>query len=61
MPRVEVVETFSIRFFIGNRKLQFEVRRFQFRVARVSNFSKEFDLHVFDASILCFRQVEVQE
>ena len=39
---------------MGNRKLQFVVRRSQFRVAMVSNFSKEFDLRVFDASMLFF-------
>ena len=44
---------------MGNRKLQFAVRRLQFQVARVSNFSKEFDLHAFDAAMLFFRQVEV--
>ena len=30
--------------------LQFAVRRLQLQVSRVSNFSKEFDLHVFDAA-----------
>ena len=44
---------------IVNRKLQFTVSRLHFQVARVSNFSKEFDLQVFDAAILFFRQVEV--
>ena len=35
------LETFSIRFFLGKRKLQFAVSCLQFQVARVSNFSKE--------------------
>ena len=34
--------TFSIRFFMGNRKLQFSVARLQFYVAEISNFSKAF-------------------
>ena len=48
----EVLETFSIRFFMGNRKLQFAVRRLQFQVARVLKFSKAFDL--FYAAMLFF-------
>ena len=44
---------------MGNRKLQFAVRRLQFQVARVSNFSKEVDLQVIDAAMLVFRQFEV--
>ena len=47
-----LLETFSIRFFMGNRKLQFAVRRLQFQVARVSKFSKAFDL--FYAAMLFF-------
>ena len=37
---------------MGNRKLQFAVRRLQFQVARVSKFSKAFDL--FYAAMLFF-------
>ena len=33
---------FRIRFFMGNRKLQFAVTRLKFRVAEISNFSKVF-------------------
>lgn len=46
---------------MGNCKLQlqFVVRRLQFQVARVLNFSKEFDLRMFDAVMLYFHQVEV--
>ena len=41
-PCLDVIETFSIRVFMGNRKLQFAVMRLQFRVAGISNFSKTF-------------------
>ena len=41
-PRLDVIETFSIRVFMGNRKQQFAVMRLQFRVAGISNFSKKF-------------------
>ena len=37
-----IIETFSIRFFMGNRKPQFAVTRLQFHVAEISNFSKAF-------------------
>ena len=37
----EILETFSIRQ-TANRKRQFAVTRFQFRVAEISNFSKAF-------------------
>ena len=36
------LETFSIRFFMGNRKLQFAVTRLKFHFAEISNFSKAF-------------------
>ena len=36
------LETFSIRFFMENRKLQFSVARLQFLVAEISNVSKAF-------------------
>ena len=41
-PCLDVIETFSIRVYTGNRKLQFAVMRLQFRVAGISNFSKTF-------------------
>ena len=37
----EILETFSIRQ-TANRKRQFAVTRFQFRVAEISNFSEAF-------------------
>ena len=43
---------------MGNRKLQFAVRHLQFHVARISNFSKAFDLlraaMLFFAKSKCF-------
>ena len=41
-PERKILETFSIRFFMGNRKPQFAVTRLQFHVAEISNFSKAF-------------------
>ena len=37
-----MIKTFSIRFFMGNRKPQFAVTGLQFHVAEISNFSKAF-------------------
>ena len=42
VPCLDVIETFGIKVFMGNRKLQFAVMRLQFRVAGISNFSKTF-------------------
>ena len=48
------VESFSIRFFIGNRKPQFAVTRLQFHVAEISNFSEAFSsVHFYLAKIWC--------
>ena len=55
-PRLDVIETFSIRVFMGNRKQQFAVMRLQFRVAGISNFSKKFIVQCRHA---VFQQVEV--
>ena len=40
--RIRALETFSIRFFMGIRKLQFEVTRLQFHLGLISIFSKVF-------------------
>ena len=52
---IQMLETFSIKFFMGNRKLQFAITRLQFHVAGISGFSKAF-------IVLChyvFRQFQV--
>ena len=36
------LDTFGIRFFMRNRKLQFSVARLRFYVAEISNVSKAF-------------------
>ena len=40
--RIRALETFSIRFFMGIRKLQFKVARLQFHLGLISIFSKVF-------------------
>ena len=49
----EINETFSIRFFMGNRKPQFAVTRLQFHVeTEISNVSKAFSsVHFYFAKI----------
>ena len=37
-----LLETYSIRFFMGNRKVQFAIKLLQFHVPEISNFSKVF-------------------
>ena len=44
-----IIETFSIRFFMGNRKPQFSVTRLQFHLAEISNFSKAFSSFQFSS------------
>ena len=38
------LDTFGIRFFMRNRKLQFSVARLQFYVVEISNVSKAFSV-----------------
>ena len=40
--RIRALETVSIRFFMGIRKLQFEVTRLQFHLGLIAIFSKVF-------------------
>ena len=49
------IETFSIRFFMENRKPQFEVTRLQFHVAEISNFSKAFSSFLFSQNIIQYK------
>ena len=53
------IETFSIKFFMGDRKLQFAVTRLQFHIAWISNFSKAFIRRIKKASS-CLKRKAVQ-
>ena len=52
-PRLDVIETFSIRVFMGNRKQQFAVMRLQFRVAGIQILARN---SLFSAAMLFFNK-----